>query len=339
MTLTEKCFYDLVGIRGVCEPPAGISPQFWLEDLPGITISTLAEVAHPDQPTGEKLGKNIIERAARFLIADIEGIYNSGYRVNTLLVDGCSTCTFTDIYSMGTQLGVVVKNNSLSLYSKLIIRDLTVKINNAGTYHVVIDDGISAQVIEHNFSAGIEVQFTNINYKTDQKQLTIYIQENDAQLAQLFCNPNSGGCSCRSKSPIDTHSIIFQGSSNGTTQTLAFGFIPCAEIVCESDLLMCNLAKAAPRLMGLTMLYKAAELYFSEKRVSSRNSRVVVNQDAHENEKEENPARHYAKEYMNRLNGKGMRGVKDAVMSVLQNSKDRCIICDNTLIRSAWATG
>lgn len=338
MTLTEQCFADLLGVRGVCEPPAGATPQFWIEDLPGITLGTLAEIAHPDQPTGQKLGANLIERAARFLIADIEGIYNSNYKVDTILVTGCSTCTLTDIYNSGTQLGVSVKNNSMSEYSRLLIKSFTVKINNTGTYHIVIDDGVAPRVIEHSFTAMQEVEFTNVNYKTDRKQVRLYFQEGDVLLAQLFCNPATSGCSCRSKASIDANSIIFQGTNNGTITNIANGFVPCAEIVCESDLLMCNLAKAAPRLMGLTMLYKAAELFFTEKRVSNRNSRVVVNQDVNQDEREENPATYYRKEYQNRLVGKGVRGVKDAVIGVLKDSKDRCIICDN-IIRSAWAAG
>lgn len=337
MTLTEQCFADLLGVHGLCEP-SQITPQFWLDDLPGITVGTLAEVAHPDQPTGQKLGANLIERAARFLIADIEGIYNSQYKVDTILVTGCSTCTLTDIYNAGVQLGVQVKNNSMSDYSRLLIKGFTVKINNTGTYHVVIDDGVAPRVIEYAFTAMQEVEFQNVNYKTDKKQVRLYFQENEVLLAQLFCNAGSSGCSCRSKGNIDANSILFQGSNNGVIQNIANGFIPCAEIICESDLLMCSLAKAAPRLMGLTMLYKAAELFFSEKKMSNRNSRVVLNQEAHQDEREDNPATYYRKEYQNRLKGAGVRGVKDAVTGVLKDSKDRCIVCDN-IIRSAWAAG
>lgn len=321
---------DLVGIKGVCEPKAGAI--FWLNDTPGIKVENLAQLADQDNPTGKKFGESIIERAARLLIADIEGIMGSGYQVAQSITTGCSTCAFTNLFSTGVGLGVVVKNNSGSQYSNMVIDSLLVRINNTGTYTIVLDDGLTTKEIPYSFTALEEVEFRGVNFRTEQKRVRIYFKEVGVQLSQLLCTPEKG-CGCSGGSKND-HTITFAGTQGGTDQALGYGFIPCANIVCDSELLMCNLAKAAPRLMGLTLLLKASELYFAENVLSTRNNRVASMQV----EEKDDAAASYRKSYQERLQGKGVRGVKDAVLSVLKNQTDRCIICDN-IIRTAWATG
>lgn len=138
---------------------------YWVDDVPGIDISKLANVAESSTGTGEKLGKKLIESAARFVIADTEAIYDSQYKVQNSLVSGCSNCSLLTTYEQGPQRGILIKDNTKSNFSRLLIDKLFVQINATGTFNIVIDDGSTdnLRTIEHEFQAGYETEFRGIN--------------------------------------------------------------------------------------------------------------------------------------------------------------------------------
>lgn len=330
----ESCFTDLVGIRGICEP-ATTAPQYWIDDIPGIDLDRLAKIANETQPTGARKGTALIETASRMLCADVEAIYDGKYKVETNLVTGCSTCRFLNNYATGDELGVVVKDDTASSFSKLFVDKFTVKINNTGTYVMVLNDGTPNGVrhITHEFDAGVAYEFKNVKYSTREKEVRLYFEDPTVLLAQLSCPRAGGGCGCSGKTAVvaDLH---YQGTAAGVDAQQAYGFIPCAYIACDASDLLCFLAHSAPRMIGMALLYKTAELYFSETTNSSRQNNVVkLNVEDKDNE-----GKRYGKLYLDRLQGKGFRGVKDLVLSNLASVKDVCVVC-NALNRTQWATG
>lgn len=320
----------MIGVRGICEPKEDV--LFWLDDIPGITLDNLAKVANDKAPTGAKMADRIIESASRFMAADIEGIYDAGYKVESTIVGGCSSCNFMTTYSAGDDLGVMVKNNTSSSLSSILIDKLTAKLNSTGIYTIVITDGQTEKRIEHEFAAGFEYEFVNINYVTKLKKVRIFIDEPDALLARVQCPGGGGGCGCSGKRHV-VSDLVYSGTSAGEETQNAFGFLPCAAITCSSDDLLCFIAKSAPRMIGMALLYKASEIYFGETFQSTRNNRVV---GTNPEEKNTESAR-YAKLYNDKLTGKGTRGIKDIVLSTLQNTPDVCIACDS-LNSTAWAS-
>lgn len=333
MTYPESCFAKLVGIKGVCEPKEGA--MFWLNDVPGMDIKRLAQLADGDNATGEKLGISIIETASRMMAADVEAIYDAQYKVQNTLVSGCSICTFLNNYASGTERGVMIKNNVSSTMSTLVVDKLTVKVNQTGTFTIVITDDTPDNVrqIVYDFQVGVIYEFTEVGYTTRKDKVRIFMAE-DVPLAQLSCPKTGSGCGCGGAVSHVVSDLIYTGTLNGVEAQLAYGFIPCAYIRCSQEDLLCFVAGSAPRMIGMALLYKSAELYFQEKLQSTRNNRVAGTNvdDAKED------AKKYGTLYIDKLQGKGSRGVKDLVFTTLSQTYDVCIVCDS-LNGSAWATG
>jgi hypothetical protein len=330
MAYPETCFSGLIGIHNTCEPQ---SATYWLDDIPGVDLSKLALVAEANSPTGEKLGLRLIESASRMMAADVEAIYDGQYKVVNSLVNGCSTCKFTPNYTTGANNGIIIKNNADSSISILLLDKLTVKMNSTGTFHLVIDDGVAPRVIEHDFEPLVEYEFTNLNYRTRSKTIKVYFQEL-VGLAQLSCARSGSGCGCSGVSKTVSTDLQYAGMTNDAESQAAFGFIPCAGVVCDAADLLCYVANSAPRMIGMALLYKTAELYFATRLQATRNNKVVGTNtdDAKEDVKK------YQKLYTEKLNGVGTRGVKDLVFTTLQNSGDVCVVC-NAMLATAWATG
>lgn len=333
MAYPETCFQNLLGIKGTCEPQEA---QYWLDDIPGIDLGKLANVAESNSPTGEQLAARLIESAARIMAADVEAIYDGQYKVQNTLVTGCSTCTYTGNYTnAATKTGLLIKNTAESAFSSLLIDRLTVKINSAGEFNVVIDDGSTSnlRVIPFTFEAGVEYELQGINYRTKQKQVKVYFQESGVLIAQLSCKRPGSGCGC-SGAPAVISDLQYTGLTNDAETQQAYGFIPCAMIVCDAADMLCFVAHSAPRMIGMALLYKTAELYFSTRLQSARNNKIVGNNT---DETKEDVAK-YAKLYKEKLNGTATRGVKDLVYTTLQQSHDVCIVC-NSLVAIGWAAG
>jgi hypothetical protein len=329
MAYPEKCFQTLIGVRGTCNPKTA---QFWLDDIPGIDLAKLAAVAEAVAPTGEKLAEKLIESASRLMAADVEAIYDAQYKVQNTLVVGCSTCSFTSNYSAGAR-GVMVKNSTESSFSSLVIDKLTVKTNSTGTFTVVIDDGQAPREIEHEFEAGVEVEFTGVNYVTKAKTVKIYFLEPEVLVPLLSCKKSGSGCGCSGSAAV-VSDLIYTGLTDGLETQNAYGFMPCSFIKCDASDLLCFVASSAPRMMGMALLYKTAELYFATNLKTARNNKVA----GFNTDDIKESADSYRELYDQKLNGKTGRGVKDLVFTTLQQTSDVCVVC-NSLTGVAWATG
>lgn len=331
----DVCFSSLVGIRGTCEPKSA-TPAFWVDDIPGIDLSRLAQVANADAPTGALLGAKLLHTAARFLAADVETIYDGKFRIEASLVNGCSNCRYMTSMVAGPELGTRVENLAGSNYSSLLLDKFDAQVGATGTFHVVLDDGSADNVrsIEHDFVSGETVSFVNVGYRTRAKKVRIYLDEPNVPLPQLSC-PNSGkNCGCSGR-PAVIETLVYGGTNNGANSQQAYGFLPCATIVCDGADLLCAMAKVAPRTMGMALLAKFAELYYTEVPLSTRINRVVSNST----DDKVTEADKYRKMYASRLGGdRSTRGVKDVVFDSLKNLRDACVVCD-TMIGTQWATG
>jgi len=331
----EVCFSSLIGVRGLCEPAAA-PPLYWADDVPGIDLEKLAANAGADAPSGASLAAKLLQSAARMVAADVEAIYNGRFRVQASLVAGCSACTFMGNYVAGAERGVALENRTDSAYSAILLDKLTAQVNASGTFHVVLDDGVAdhAALIEHDFQAGVPVDFLNIGYRTKQRKLRVYLQEAGVPLAQLSCPSTGSGCGCTGRAAV-VSDLVFTGTSAGANSQQAYGFLPCASIVCDAADVLCSLTKVAPRMVGMALLMKFAELYFTAVPFSTRINRVV-NQNVDDKVEE---AKKYVKYYAERLQGsRSVRGVKDVVFDHLRHLTDTCVTCD-TPVRSQWATG
>jgi len=330
MAYPESCFVDLIGIKNTCETQ---DTMYWVDDIPGIDVTKLANVAEANAPTGEKLGIKLIDSAARMMIADVEAIYDGAYKVQNQLTGGCSACSFLSTYGAGAQRGILIKNTSPSNFSAILLDRLIVKINSGGTFNIVITDGVQSKTIEYDFTAGQEAEFIGIKFSTKLKEVKIYFAEAEVLQAKLSCPTGSSGCGCSGKQTV-VSDLQFRGLTDGVESQNAWGFQPCAAITCDASDLLCFIAHSAPRMVGMALLLKVSELYFQTRLQSARNNKTTgLNVDDSKAD-----AAHYAKLYKDKLNGAGGRGVKDLVFTTLQQTNDVCVVC-NSLIATAWATG
>lgn len=327
-----ECLTSLVNIKELCTENA-TQPLFWLDDIEGIDRVSLAQLTKQSTPSGKQFGIDIIEAASRFLIADIETLVPKGYTIKTSLNSFCNTCTYTGLSSGSTLTGIVIKNLSTTKNGYLSLDSLKVMVQSTGLYTIVLDDAIEPKQIEHEFTAGVEVIITNINFKTSAKSIKIYFLEPDVLVTALNC-PTTKNCGC-SGSTVQSKDLQVKGLLAGAEFTTQYGFIPCASIICSMDSVMCSIINQQPRLFAVTLLYRAAARYFSEFPVTQRNNR---NASFNEDEKLSLADRYIAL-YYERLNGSSqVKGIADNMAMALNNLNDVCVECKRGT-GVAWATG
>lgn len=326
------CLTDLVNIKELCTADTA-TPLFWMDDIEGVDRLALAQLAKQSNGSGLAWGREIIEAASRFLMTDIETLIPKGYSIKSSLNAFCNTCTYTGISSGSAFTGIVVKNISSSSNAFLSIDSLKVMIQSTGTYTIVLDDGLVPKQIEHDFTAGVELIITNINFKTSSKSVKIYFLEEDVLVTALNC-PTTKSCGC-SGSTAQSKDLSVKGLLNNVESTTQYGFIPCASVVCSLENVMCSIINQQPKLFAVTLLYRAAARYFSEFQVTQRNNRNA----SFDEEEKLSLADRYIALYYERLRGSAnVKGIADNMANALNNLNDDCVECKR-MTGVAWAVG
>lgn len=326
-----ECLSKLVGVKELCAENS-VQPLFYLDDAEGIDRIALSQLAKSSNGSGLQFGKEIIESASRFLIADIESLVPKGYSIKSSLNSFCNTCTYTAMTSGTQKTGIVVKNISTSKNGFLSIDSLKVMIQSTGTYTVVLDDGISPKQITYDFTAGTEVILTNINFTTSAKSVKMYFSESGVLVTALNC-PVKKSCGCSGRSSDNSKDIEIKGLVNNSESTTQYGFVPCASIVCSIDNIICSIINQQPKLFALALFYRSAARYFSEFGVTTRNGR---NASFDEEEKLSLADRYYALYYERLRGSQNVKGISDNMAAALNNLNDSCIECQRRTA-VAWA--
>lgn len=337
----ETCLKNLVGLKQLCNSVA-IAPQFYLDDIEGIDQAKLAKLASEIQGSGKKMATDIIESAARLVMADIESSIPSNFMLTKEIVSICSSCTqsnfFTGVSANGT--GIVVKNLTNSKFSKIHINSLVVKINNTGTFTLRIRDGKTENnsSITQEFVAGEETVFSNINYSSGEKTVKIYFDDPAVSLSNITCPANSGcGCGASNNSTM-TKDIMIMGLSAGIETTQQYGILPCVMISCNYDAIVCNLITSTPKIFGLALLYRCASKIFDENSKSTR----VNRQASFDKEYIKTESERFEDLYRERMYGKPrlkILGITEVINKNLSVLKDKCITCSSNPFGVAHATG
>jgi hypothetical protein len=326
------CLESLVSLRQLCTTDS-TDALFFLDDAEGVNIDTVAQLASVMNGSGKKFAENIIESQARMMVADIESLVPKGYTIRASLNSFCNVCTLTGVTSSTIKTGVIVKNISPSKNTKLSIDSLKITIQDTGTFAIVFDDGVTPVSISHAFTAGTEVVLTNIRYKTDQKNVKLYV-DGGAPVNALTC-PVLKSCGCSGSTAQFNKDIQVKGLYNGSESSTQYGFIPCATIICSLDNIMCQLINQQPRLYGVALFYRATSRLYSEAAVTERNNLFA----SYSKEKKAELASFYMSLYYERLNGSNqVKGISDNLAAALNNLNDECVDCKRGT-GVAWAVG
>lgn len=324
---TVSCLQSLVGQRTGCGPDQSF--PFYLEDIDGVDVSTLASLAKSSNLSGVDFGNQLINSAAREMMADIEMLLNNGNRLREIVGDICSSCSILPVYVVNS--GITIKSVVPSQFQKLQITKLSMLINKTGSYSFVIDDGADPKTFTANFTAGV-IQPVALDYQTDKKSVTVYFSDNTVGLGTITC-PNSSSCGCGG-SKKEVSPVNISGLLNGVEVVTQYGFIPCAGILCSNDALVCKMIKELPNVFGITLLFKVGEKYTLAKANSNRNNTVASYGD------QPQVTRNFGALYAARLNGTPQtRGVRNMINEYLQTKRtDKCVVCD-AKISTAYVTG
>jgi hypothetical protein len=323
------CLESLVGIRSICEQETDY--PFWLEDLEGVDVTALAKLSKASNLSGKKFGEQLINSAAREMLADIEMMLNNGFKVKETVGDVCSSCTILPAYTANT--GIIIKSTVASRYQRLQITKLIVLTNVTGSKEFIIDDGVTPKPYTADFEAGVLMPI-NLNYSTSEKSVKIYFSDVTVPLGQISCAKQTS-CGCGGSATAGVP-IQVKGLSAGLEVSTQYGFLPCTAITCSYDALVCNMIKQTPNTFGLTLLYKVGEKYVINKENSLRN-----NAEASYNEQEKSEVvRSFGRLYATKMYGVSDRSsLKRIVNDYLRNVRtDQCVICDSK-VRTAGVTG
>lgn len=326
-----ECLTKLVGVKELCTENA-VQPLFYLDDAEGVDRVALSQLSKQTTGSGLQFGKELIDSATRFLIADIESLVPKGYAIKTSLNSFCNTCTYTSMSSSTQKTGIVVRNISTSKNAYLSIDSLKVMIASTGTYTIVLDDGLTPKQISYDFTAGTEVVISNINFKTSSKSVKIYFLESGVLVTALSC-PTQKSCGCSGKKADSSTDLTVKGLYNDAEFTTQYGFVPCASVVCSTDNVICSIVNQQPRLFALALFYRATARYFSEFGVTQRNN---TNASFDEEEKLSLADRYLALYYERLRGSQNVKGISDNMASALNNLNDACVEC-NRKTSTAWA--
>lgn len=331
LTTITECLESLIGVRTACDTTTPL-PRFFIEDIEGVDIETLAMLAKASNLSGEDFGKQLINSAAREMLGDIELLLNDGYQLLNTVGTICSTCSLLPTYT--NNAGIVVKTAVRSSYQQMFITSLQILCNRTGDVEVAIDDKNVIKTFTVPVKAGV-IQPIKINYKTTASQVKIYFTDATIGCGQVLCQTSSS-CGCgTTKAEVP---VTIGGQIAGIETAVQYGFLPCATIGCSYDSLVCAIIQATPNIFGLTLLYRVAEKYYLNKEASTRN-----NATASYNEEEKSQlVRNYGQLYWAKMKGtKDVQGVRNILNNFLKNSnkaKDKCIYCSSK-IGVAYAAG
>lgn len=304
---------------------------FWIEDIAGVDVTKLAGMAKGSNPSGTDFAEQLINSASRQMIADIETLINSGFRLNNIVGDMCSTCSLLPNYS--TNAGIVVKPAVATKFGLMRITKLIVLANVSGVKQIKIDDGVTPRYFSVTLTAGVEMPI-ELTYSTTQGSARISFTDTTIPVGQIMCTTSSS-CGCGG-SKTSNNPINIVGLKNGSETTTQYGFLPCVALDCSYESLVCNLIQQTPNIFGLALFYKVGELYYDNLKVSDRNNDSVAFNDDEGGERQKN----YGRLYWAKVKGtSGVAGLNKIISDYLKTKRaDKCIVCE-AMIKVSSVTG
>lgn len=324
----ETCLTSLVGIQADCTDNQAFH---YIEDIEGCDIKKISEIGNVQAPSGKSMAQNMIAQAAREMLGDIE-MAGDGFQLRQTFGDICSACNFQSSYVAGG--GAKVQNVIGSVYSLLKIFSIEVATNYTGSAVLVINDGKVAKTFDVELVAA-EIITLKLDYQTDQKIVKISFADTAIQVSKIDC-PTVRSCGCGGAvNATATDTIRYSGMTNGIDSSFQYGFKVCAAVVCDANLMTCDLIKQTPRAFALTLLYKVGAKYYSEAKLSDRINRFA----GHDDDEKKDMVAYYNGLYTSRLRGKNdSKSIQSIIKNYLRNRNDRCVVCEAAKSIS-YATG
>lgn len=328
----QNCLEKLVGIKADCTDTNTKGYRFYIEDLEGLDIEKLSNIAKKQSPSGKAVAKDALSIAAREMIADIEGMMFNTYRLEETFGSLCGTNEFNTANYVANG-GLKITRTVVSNYAQIKISRIELLCDFTGTVFINFYDGIETVTYEVVSVAG-SVMPINIDYTTNEKTVKITLSDASISLAQIAVSTTSG-CNCSGRKSKAQNSLSYTGLIGAADASLQYGFKVCAAVVCSNDLLICDMINQVPNMFGLSLLYRAGTKLYNEAALSTRNNRFAGQED----EEKISMKDYYAGLYKNSMNGtKAQKGIKQVIETYLKSRKDKCVVCSSS-VSIGWAQG
>lgn len=327
-----NCLEKLVGVRGTCTENVNC-PEFYIDDLEGIDMASLADYATGLNLSGEAYARQLINTSARMMLGDLQALVSGGYSLIEALGELCSTCTFAPSFQVAG--GVKVTRSILSQFAVIRITKIEVHTSVTGVQVLVLDDGKEKQKFTFTAMGALQTAVLSLDYTTSQNSVKISLEDTAAPLGLIVCE-RTAGCGCSGGSaPVNTP-VVFTGLVAGMDASNGYGFKVCAALSCSNDVLMCSLMNQTPNLFGLTLLYRVGMQYFGNAPFSTRVNRTTLRNGE---EISVTMQQYYESLYRERIAGSTkVKGLKQVTSDYLGRLRDKCIKCE-ALVKTSYAGG
>lgn len=257
-----NCIEKIIGVKNPCgnDEYVPLSP-YYINDYPGITIQTSANIADEKTTSGYEFMKLVIRDSMRQLEADVLSYIYSNYNVNSINKNQWVTGKYKMPHSIidngdiGKERGLLIKRKMKNCkLEKLTISSIKIFTNFSGITILKISD------VDYNISKSVKIELEAcmintfiLNYSIKGDNMLIQLPANIPMYhTGLYCG---SGCS---GTPISDCVEVYGIYNNITNKSEGYGII--AEIQCKCDIssLLCDMAtdglitRAAYELCGAT---------------------------------------------------------------------------------------
>jgi len=288
-----KCLEGLIGIRSNCEIQNGNNTcKTFIEDLPGINIPMLADVANlTNIESGEALALIKIEKATLNVLNELHKylFQINGYQLNNLL-EAVNFGKAIDSAHIPTPLfrGLVIEKDIHSAMSKIQIISITIHSKTTGQTILRIEDGanVTTQLVDLQANQP-EIIYLNKTFETD--KVRILLNNNNISMSST---PLEISSSCCGSSSNESSYLKASGWDGVVRSTDSFGITAQSTLVCDITPLACILKNQLER----PILYQFGIEIMKEILVSNR-----INGNIERTELIREQIKEYEKEFDNNL--------------------------------------
>lgn len=255
MNKCDNCLADCLQIRTLCECQ-DCNENYYLNDfVPSIRLSWFSDLATEEHGTGAALAKQLIKGAEIAVLSDIMQANIQGVGINRALKSDCSKCNFTSVYTKDT--GLIVEAIHSSDLNQLVIPKLSFQTDFTGTANLIICDPNDNNTVLFTapvqLVTGVPQNVTLNNNPFDVGKVLIKFDNPEIGLSNINC-PKSG-CNCNKKKP---QGVRFLGYVNGMQNSQQYGFVPCVNLTCNPDNLICTVLSNMKPIVAKAIAYKVS---------------------------------------------------------------------------------
>lgn len=317
----NPCFRDFILVRESCKNGRVSTSNLYIEDLEGLSLKRVANIADARYKNGEDLALDKVAQAIRQVQSQILALLN---QQGVTMPQGFAAREFVSLSSnyhapSVAKRGVrVVRAKAQSPFSSFVVETLTLKSNTTGAHTIELLDE-SRAVLESRTVDLIAGQAATVpvNWKLFNPAFYVVFNQPNATPAKGAAQGSSAGCCGSQYTYSDARNRWFfvQGWDGTQASAEAFGIGLRGNIQCELENLLCYLlpyvANAVLWLAGVGILNECLA-------TPRQNYFTILGED-------------WAREKRDEWQAKADQDLERLLPAHIQSLKNRdslCIVCD-----------